>query len=84
MKKKHGYKICLFLTPFCLSTVFKDHDINDTGALNGDYLLKALLSLQLPVENSDIPDLFECVGREKDGIVDLEEFTDIVLELKVK
>jgi Ca2+-binding EF-hand superfamily protein len=63
---------------------FKDHDINDTGLLNSDYLLKALLSLNLPVEPSDIMDLFECVGREKEKVVGLDDFLDIVTELKVK
>lgn len=66
-----------------LSTAFKDHDINDTGHLDSDYLLKALLSLNLPVEPSDMTDLFECVGREKERVVVLEDFLDIVTELKV-
>ncbi|KAG2200921.1 hypothetical protein INT47_003156, partial [Mucor saturninus] len=61
---------------------FKDHDINETGHLNSDYLLKALLSLNLPVEPSDMTDLFECVGREKEKRVAIDDFLDIVTELK--
>ncbi|KAG2236472.1 hypothetical protein BDF21DRAFT_329269, partial [Thamnidium elegans] len=61
---------------------FKDHDINDTGLLDADHLLMALLSLNLPVDQSDIPDLFECVGREKDKVINMDDFMDIVTELK--
>lgn len=62
---------------------FKDHDINETGLLDADYLYKALLSLNLPVEPSDMADLFECVGREKEKMVAMDDFVDIVMELKV-
>ncbi|GAN03406.1 hypothetical protein MAM1_0040c02859 [Mucor ambiguus] len=58
------------------------HDVDDTGALNATCLHKALISLKLPVELSDMDDLFESVGREKEASVKLDDFTDIVLELK--
>ncbi|GAA5805754.1 hypothetical protein EDC94DRAFT_605404 [Helicostylum pulchrum] len=70
------------LTKKQMILAFKDHDINDTGELDADHLLMALLSLNLPVEQSDIPDLFECVGREKDKAVNMDDFMDIVTELK--
>lgn len=70
-----------YLIPTCVA--FKDHDTDDSGLLNSDYLYKALLSLSLPVEPSDMADLFECVGREKEQVVALDDFMDIVLELKV-
>ncbi|KAI9339741.1 hypothetical protein BD770DRAFT_415210 [Pilaira anomala] len=61
---------------------FKKHDVNDTGLLDAEYMLNALLSLHLPVESSDIKDLFECVGREKTKEIDVNDFIDIVTELK--
>ena len=63
--------------------VFKDHDINDEGILDGTYLVKALRFLGLPITEADIPDLLECVGREKDRFVNLDEFLEIMTELKV-
>ncbi|CAO0798143.1 unnamed protein product [Mucor circinelloides] len=65
-----------------IRSTFKTHDIDDTGALNATCLYKALISLNLPVELSDMDDLFESVGREKQASVELDDFTDIVLELK--
>ncbi|KAI8377128.1 hypothetical protein EDC96DRAFT_252768 [Choanephora cucurbitarum] len=62
--------------------VFKDHDINDEGRLDGTYLVKALRFLGLPITETDIPDLLECVGREKDKFVNLDEFLEIMTELK--
>ncbi|KAL9538462.1 hypothetical protein MBANPS3_010911 [Mucor bainieri] len=65
-----------------IKSTFKAHDVDDTGALNATCLHKALISLKLPVELSDMEDLFESVGREKEASVELDDFTDIVLELK--
>ncbi|CAO3655511.1 unnamed protein product [Mucor hiemalis] len=70
------------LTKKEITIAFKDHDINETGLLDADYLYKALLSLNLPVEPSDMADLFECVGREKEKMVAMDDFVDIVMELK--
>ncbi|KAI7897982.1 uncharacterized protein BX663DRAFT_526674 [Cokeromyces recurvatus] len=64
-----------------LKQIFKDFDINDEGLLDTEYLFKALISLDLPIEQSDIPDLFESVGREKEGTVTQDDFIDIVTEL---
>ncbi|KAK4518485.1 uncharacterized protein ATC70_008703 [Mucor velutinosus] len=65
-----------------IKSTFKAHDMDDTGALNAKCLYKALVSLKLPVELSDMDDLFESVGREKEASVELDDFIDIVLELK--
>ncbi|KAI8365786.1 hypothetical protein BD560DRAFT_401735 [Blakeslea trispora] len=70
------------LTKKQAAKVFKDHDVNDEGKLSGNYLVKALCFLGLPVTETDIPDLFECVGREKDKFVNLDEFLEIMTELK--
>ncbi|KAI9480705.1 MAG: hypothetical protein EXX96DRAFT_617678 [Benjaminiella poitrasii] len=64
-----------------LKQTFKEFDINDVGLLDSEHLFKALKSLGLPIEQSDLPDLFESVGREKEGTVSQEDFVDIVTEL---
>lgn len=63
--------------------MFNDHDINDDGFLSSDYLYKALLSLKIPIELSDMPDILESVSREKEGTVELNDFIDIVTEFMV-
>lgn len=51
--------------------------------MNGDRLCKALIELKLPVQPEDVSDLLESVGRQKEGTIDLDDFSDIVMELKV-
>ncbi|CEP09159.1 hypothetical protein [Parasitella parasitica] len=65
-----------------IKSTFKSHDVDEIGALNAEFLHKALRSLNLPVELSDMDDLFESVGREKEATVELDDFVDIVVELK--
>ncbi|KAI8977473.1 hypothetical protein BDF20DRAFT_906484 [Mycotypha africana] len=65
-----------------IKKTFTDHDITDSGMIGGEYLLKALVSLNLPAEESDLPDLLESVGREEEGAVNLDDFIDIVTELQ--
>ncbi|KAI8639798.1 hypothetical protein BD408DRAFT_434799 [Parasitella parasitica] len=65
-----------------IKSTFKSHDIDKIGALNAEYLHNALRSLDLLVELSDMDDLFESVGREKEATVELDDFIDIVIELK--
>lgn len=50
--------------------------------MNGDRLCKALIELKLPVQPEDVSDLLESVGRQKEGTIDLDDFSDIVMELK--
>jgi Ca2+-binding EF-hand superfamily protein len=54
------------------------------GLLDGPNLLKALAQLDLTMSQDDLPDLFASVGREKEGLMAVDDFVDLVTELMVK
>lgn len=63
--------------------VFDRCDIEETGYLNSEALYQALLILKLPVQLTDIEDIFDSVGRKKEGMIGIDDFINIVHELQV-
>lgn len=63
--------------------VFNRCDIEETGYLNSEALYQALLILKLPVQPTDIEDIFDSVGRKKEGMIGIDDFINIVHELQV-
>ncbi|KAI8884556.1 EF-hand [Backusella circina FSU 941] len=62
--------------------VFSKHDGENVGLLDGPNLLKALAQLDLTMSKDDLPDLFASVGREKEGLMAVDDFVDLVIELR--
>ncbi|KAI9271370.1 hypothetical protein BY458DRAFT_489898 [Sporodiniella umbellata] len=65
-----------------IKSVFSKNDTEDTGYLDSSGLYRALQELKVPVQPEDIQDILESVGKKKEGKADLEDFLDIVSELK--
>lgn len=75
--------ICIHYLSRKLLLVFNRHDVEETGYLNKGALYQALLALKLPVQPTDIEDIFDSVGRKKEGTIGMDDFINIVNELQV-
>ncbi|KAI8993354.1 hypothetical protein BDB01DRAFT_737419 [Pilobolus umbonatus] len=62
--------------------VFSKHDKDDKGKLDDQQLYEALIELGIPVNISDMDDIFDSIGLKKERMLGIDDFIEVVMELK--